>query len=215
MALDSYTTLQAAIIDHAVRSGDTGFEASVPDFITGVEQIVHYGFASGPEAIEPLRIADMETSATITMTSCSGTLPTDYLEWRSVSANTSPAKPLTPSSIEYGPEAYSSSTSGIADVFTITGTTIKTYPASSADLTIYYYAKLDALSDSNASNWLLEKAPLVYLYGSLMLAAPYMMEDGRAASFGLLFKSAIQGLVSSDKRGRFARISGRVRGTTP
>ena len=33
MALSNYTELQAAIITHAMRDGDTGFAAAVPDLI--------------------------------------------------------------------------------------------------------------------------------------------------------------------------------------
>ena len=42
-----------------------------------------------------------------------------------------------------------------------------------------YYAKIPALSGSNASNWLLARSPDVYLYGSLVAAEAFLMNDER------------------------------------
>jgi hypothetical protein len=103
----------------------------------------------------------------------------------------------------------------MACVFDIVGDNITTYPSSTATIDLEYYTKIPALSDSNTTNWLLTKAPLVYLYGSLIAAEPFMMDDARATTYGVLFSKSIKGLMHTDVMSRFARISARVRGQTP
>jgi len=52
-------------------------------------------------------------------------------------------------------------------------------PSNSVELTITYYAKIPALSSTQATNWLLTKAPDLYLYATLTNAAPYLQNDER------------------------------------
>ena len=215
MAITDYDSLQTAIAKYAWRTDDSDFEDSVPDFIAGVEHTINYGMdLPNGDSIPPLRVADMETTSTVAITSGAGTLPTDYLQWRRVKANTSPAVILTASSPDLVAE-YDSVGATYPKFFDIIGTTITTYPASSADLSLTYYAKVPALSDNATTNWLLTKAPMVYLYGSLIHAAPFMMDDARATIWAQLYKAAISGLTKTDVLGRYARASVTVRGPTP
>lgn len=46
-----------------------------------------------------------------------------------------------------------------------------------------YWRKIVGLSDQNVSNWLLEAHPDVYLYASLVEAAPYLSDDTRVATW--------------------------------
>lgn len=238
MALDTYANLQTAITSWAMRPGDSEFVAQVPDFITLAEARLN----------SRLRVAAMETSAAISLTSGAGTLPTDYLQWRRVVDGSDPPKVLAFASPDYAVEQYPFTTSssdgillldddgnpvtddngfyifegfengpatGTADVFTIIGSTIRTYPASVTGLTLHYYAKIPALSNTTTTNWLLTKSPQLYLYGALVEAAPYMMDDQRAVVWGTLFEKAIKDFEDSDKGARFAHITARVRGFTP
>ena len=54
-------------------------------------------------------------------------------------------------------------------------------PSGTYPLRMTYEAALDALSDSNTSNWLLEEAPDLYLWASLSVAEGYLQEDQRVA----------------------------------
>lgn len=205
MALANYTDLQAAIVNWAMRSGDSDFTAQVPDFITMAEARLN----------SRLRCAEMQSTATIALTNGAGSFPADYLQWTAVLDGSSPPRPLTLANLDYAFETYGSSTAGYADVFTISGTTITTFPASSTNLALAYYAKIPALSASNTTNWLLNKSPQLYLYGALIEAAPYMMDDARATTWGTLFEKAVQDLENADKHARFAHVTARVRGATP
>lgn len=54
-------------------------------------------------------------------------------------------------------------------------------PSGTYGLRMTYEASLDALSDSNTSNWLLVAAPDLYLYATLSEAESYLQEDERVA----------------------------------
>ena len=53
---------------------------------------------------------------------------------------------------------------------------------------------------SNTSNWLLVKAPDLYLYGSLVHASPYLLDDQRLGMFASMYNSRLDSLsLESDK----------------
>ena len=213
MALDTFTNLKAAIITHGMRDGDTEFETAVPDFITGCEQLMNYG----TDDMRPIRTAEMETTATITLTNGVGTLPTDYLQWRSIkgsagglSVNVEVADPAYVN--RNVPNGVTSSGSGLC---TISGSTITLYDSGVTSVSLTYYAKIPALSVSNPTNWMLTKYPMAYLYGALIHSAPFMMDSARIQEFWMLYKQSVGGLINSDLGARYASMKARVRGYTP
>ncbi len=66
---------------------------------------------------------------------------------------------------------------------TVSGRTLRFAPEPSGTYTLrmIYDVGLDALSDSNASNWLLVSAPDLYLWAALSCAEGYLQEDDRVA----------------------------------
>ena len=82
-----------------------------------------------------------------------------------------------------------------------------------AELT--YVATLAKLSDSNASNWVLERHPDVYLYGSLLQAAPYLRDDERVGLWTPLYAQAIEDMIIQNERSAFSqgRLSMKVKPT--
>jgi hypothetical protein len=72
-------------------------------------------------------------------------------------------------------------TEGTPTHFTIFGDEMELYPTPSQteQLEMIFRKNLTALSDSNTTNWLLDLAPDLYLYGALLEAAPYLHEDER------------------------------------
>jgi hypothetical protein len=202
MALDTYANLQTAIISYAFRTGDSEFTAAVPDFITLTESRLN----------RELRTGDMEDEATITLTDGAGTLPADFLQVRRLMSGNTSVQAASPNFAE---ATYAYANSGVPEVYTIIGATLKTYPPGSADLTLNYYAKIPALSGSNTTNWLLAKAPELYLYGALVEAAPFMMDDARTQVWGTLFQKALADLKRADKGARYSRATACVSGPTP
>lgn len=70
---------------------------------------------------------------------------------------------------------------------------------------VTYLAQTPALTDAAPSNWLLEYAPDLLLYGALKHSAPYLGEDSRLAVWGSLYASGIEALNSET---RSAVVSG-------
>jgi hypothetical protein len=73
-------------------------------------------------------------------------------------------------------------------------------PAVSIDIEMVYYGKIPALSDAAPSNWLLVKAPDVYLYGALTHAAPFLMDDARMQTFGQIYLARVQSLQDESQK---------------
>lgn len=190
MALASYAELQSSIITWAWRRGDAEFAAFVPDFIVLAEQLLNYGTAEQAG----LRVADMEVDAySISLTDGVGTLPADFLEARGVT---------------YGNDRP-------FDDYIISGTTIQTDRQGVSPLAVSYYAKIPALSDDAPTNWLLQKAPSVYLFGSLLQAKAFMEDAPGISSWAQLYQTAIAGLQGSDAVSRFSRAKIKTSGPTP
>lgn len=73
-------------------------------------------------------------------------------------------------------------------------------PDEDTDFELLYYAKIPALTDSATSNWVLEYAPDIYLYGSLMHSAPYLAEDDRIAVWAQMYSAAVTQLNLQSER---------------
>lgn len=73
-------------------------------------------------------------------------------------------------------------------------------PAEDIDIEMIYYAKIPALSDQNTTNWLLTKAPDVYLYGALTHAAPFLMDDQRIPVFAQIYLTRTQALIDESQK---------------
>lgn len=80
------------------------------------------------------------------------------------------------------------------------------YPTPDADYTIelLYIAKIPVLSDSNTSNWLLDEAPDLYLYGAALHSAPLLQEDERLAVWGQMYGALGKAINSASKRAKFS-----------
>tara|TARA_R100000329_G_scaffold122958_1_gene101526 strand:- start:5022 stop:6254 length:1233 start_codon:yes stop_codon:yes gene_type:complete len=56
------------------------------------------------------------------------------------------------------------------------------------------YKDFSPLSSSNANNWILTSYPDVYLYGALLEASPYLVEDERVSVWAQLYAAAVGSL---------------------
>ena len=200
-----YTTLQATITRWAWRTGDAEFEASVPDFIALNEARLN----------DALRVRDQEKQATIALTDGAGALPSDYLEFRDVIRDGNPAVVLSAVAPSYGDSQNPFGDGGDPVYFTIEGDTIRTFPRGNGNIILSYYARIPALSIAEPTNWLLARKPELYLYGSLIEAAPFMEEDARLQTWTTLYDKALQDLMNADVRSRYARATRRTRSPTP
>ena len=84
---------------------------------------------------------------------------------------------------------------------------IEMYPTPDAtyDIELLYTQKIEALSDSNTSNWLLTEAPDLYLYAVLLETAIYLRDDERITAYAGMYQSKLAALNTS---GNKATVSG-------
>jgi hypothetical protein len=73
-------------------------------------------------------------------------------------------------------------------------------PADDIDIEMIYYSKITSLSNVNTTNWLLTKAPDVYLYGALTHAAPFLMDDQRIPVFAQIYLARVQALQDESQK---------------
>ena len=73
-------------------------------------------------------------------------------------------------------------------------------PADDIDIEMIYYSKITSLSNVNTTNWLLTKAPDVYLYGALTHAAPVLMDDQRIPVFAQIYLARVQALQDESQK---------------
>jgi hypothetical protein len=195
MALSTYSELQTAIAGELVRDDLT---AKIPDWIRQCEVNVN-------RDLDHFRAGTLEDLA-LSAGDDSVALPSDYVLAKTAVLQTSPLATLDVKTLSDLYNDYPNSTQGQPEAFAVHGTTLYFRPVadSSYTLRLYYTAALEALSDSNTSNWLLASYPDVYLYGSLVWSAPYLQEDGRLQTWLGLYDRAIGALRGEDARSRYS-----------
>ena len=162
MALDgTYNGLQASIAGWLTRSD---LAALIPDFITLAEARLNERLrlapmetqtrvstsisviSSGGVLIDPgtgAILTDPDTGAILTatgndsLTVSTAPLPTDFLEMRSITANTTPERILRLATPDWARNSYSG-LSGYPDVYTIIGSQLVEYPETDATLDMIY-----------------------------------------------------------------------------
>lgn len=168
VAISNYSELKTAIanwLDHSL------FTARIPEFIALFEAAAN----------RRLRVRQMETSIDLTPSSGSAAVPTDYLAWRRVTWTGAPRVELQYVHPSYLQAAYPSSPADVPRIFTIEGATLKVRPVDDTALEFDYFQRVPALSDSATTNWLLSAHPDLYLFGSLVEAEMFGVNDERAS----------------------------------
>ena len=176
MALANYSDLQSAAADWINRADLT---AVIPTFITLAEAKFN----------RELRLRDMLVRAEATTSNEFVAVPADFLENYSLELNMAQIGPQA-SLAFIGPlEAKvlkANKIVGLVRYYTIIDGAFELLPApgSDTDVVLTYYQKIPALSDTQTTNWLLTKSPDLYLYSTLLEAAPYLRDDDRMAMWG-------------------------------
>lgn len=166
MAITSYAELQTAIASWLARSDLT---ANIPDFITLFEAT----------ACRELRVRPTETTATLTVTAGSASLPSDFLGVRRLTWTGSPNRDLEYVHPSWLTVNYPTSGTGTPGVYTIEGGTIKVRPLDNTALELLYRAKTAAVIGT--LNWLFTNHPDAYLFGSLAEAYMFNKDPDNAA----------------------------------
>jgi hypothetical protein len=159
----------------------------IPDFITLAEAKLN----------RELRLRAMENTSIGTVAQ-SISLPTGYIEMRGISVGSGNST----WNLTYTPPSNINSEAGTPVNYSIIGDTLYFLPYGTAySYSITYYKAFDALS--GGVNWLITNAPDVYLYATLLEAAPYIKDDSRIGIWAQLLIDSISRLQSADNRDRY------------
>ena len=192
MALSTYTELKASVADWLNR---TDLTAAIADFISLAEAQME----------RTLRTRQMIVRSNASFNVEFGATPADFLEVRTFKlSGTNPPTPLIFLTIDaMDQETTRLSASGKPRFFTVVGGQFRLAPTPDTNYAteLTYYAKLTKLSSAVATNWLLTQAPDVYLYGSLLQAAPYLQDDARIQTWASLYQAGLEQLQIADDRG--------------
>lgn len=176
MSLATYSDLVAAIGDWLDRDD---LAARAPDFIRLAEVRLNR------------LLDDPEMEVSTTLTGDGALLPADF--GAMISIGTADGNTLTP--ITNAAYAALRPSSGVSRYYTLREGGVYYYPGS-ANVTLVYRRSIPALSASNTTNWLLTRAPDLYLYGSLVQASAFLAEDERVGLWKTAFDEAIAELKS-------------------
>ena len=192
MALATYSDLQSKIAD---TLDDNTLTSTIPDFITQAEDDIR----NDPR----IRFLPMETRATASLSTSSHYLAdtTGFAGIKRMQINGTTAqheiKIVTPTILN----AYYTSTTGRPEFAAVVGGEFEFNRIPDDDYTVeILYYKLTPLSDSDTTNELFPTYPNMYLYGSLVHAAVYLMED--ETRFERMYERAVMKAQLADKKMR-------------
>lgn len=173
MSLATYSDLTAAVGNYIARSDLTTY---IPDFVTQAEAMMN----------RMVRTPDMQASTSPTLTAGVASLPSDFLEWLSLTW-TNGTRTVDLRFVEADSEEWRIRYRPNLDpqMFSIVTDKINVRPAVTGTITFNYYQQIPALV-TNSTNWMMTKHPDIYLTLSLFFANMFVLNDQRAQElFGL------------------------------
>jgi hypothetical protein len=204
MAISNYSELNTAVANWLDRDDLTD---RIPEFIALAEARFN----------RLLRIRAMETKQTASTVASQRNLalPTNFIQMRNLQINTSPVTSLEYVTPEMYDRLYGGSDTGTPKAYTILADEIQLgpIPASVQTIEMLFYKKFDALTSSAPTNWMITNAPDVYLYGCLLEAEPFIMNDPRVQLWATAFQQAIADIQDQDNRDRHSGSALRVMNT--
>jgi len=198
MAISTKAELHTAVANWLNRSDLT---ARIPEFISLAEASFNRN----------LRTREMLVRSTASTAGQYVSLPTDFLEMLNIElTSTSPPKRLVYITSDRSDDYRENRNNevGTPDYWTIEGESIQLLPTPSGSVTLQlsYYQDIPALSGlaDSANNWLLLAHPDIYLYGTLMQASPYLMDQESGKIWDGLLSRSVQELTAADEKSKYA-----------
>lgn len=191
----TFTELKTNIADWLNR---TDLTSVIPTFITLAEARLN----------RQLRTTNQYTRADISTSDQYLSMPSDFLEMRHIRITSPKERDLVEiaahSINEYTDSNFIASLADSYPRYYVYGNALRIIPTPSQSITyeMFYYAKVPALSSSNASNWVSTSHPDAYLYYSLLQASPYLGEDERITIWQSQAERAVAEIQAADDRRR-------------
>jgi len=205
MAISNYTELKTAVANWLDRDDLTD---RIPEFIALAEARFN----------RVLRLRSMETKETASTVAGQRNLalPTSYIQMRNFQVNTSPLTTLSYVTPEIYDRVWGGSTTGTPKFYTILANEVSfgPIPASVQEVEMLFYKKFDNLSVTTTTNWLITNAPDIYLYGTMLEAEPFIMNDERVPLWAQALQQGISDLQEQDNKDRHSGSALRVMNTS-
>lgn len=163
---------------------------------------------------QEIRIREMIQRDALTIDDRYVTIPTGFLEAKTIRLLTNPRTPLENVS-NHQMDSLSRTGNGKPRYFTIhKEIEFEINPDQSFSGEIVFYKEFTPLDDTNPSNDLLTRAPDAYLYAALLASATFLMDDQRLSVWAGLYGTA-RDLLNNKKDTRVGPQNARVYGATP
>jgi len=205
MAISNYSELQTAVANWLDRDDLT---ARIPEFIALAEARFN----------RVLRLRSMEAKYTANTVASQRNLalPTGYIQMRNFQVNTNPLTTLSYVTPEIYDRLWGGSTSGTPKFYTILANEVSfgPIPGSVMEVEMLFYKKFDSLSVTTTTNWLITNAPDIYLYGSMLEAEPFIMNDERVPLWATALERAVTDMQEQDNKDRHSGSALRVMNTS-
>jgi hypothetical protein len=205
MAIGTYDELKTAVANWLDRNDLTD---RIPEFIALAEARMN--------RVLRLRMMESKYTASTVASQRNYALPTGYIQMRNFQINTSPVTPLQYVSPEIYDRLWGGSTGGTPQFYTIITNEIQLGPVPGSVLTLemLFYKKITALSGTNTTEQMLTDNPDIYLYGALLEAEPFIMNDERVGLWAKGFQQAVADLQEQDNKDRHSGSALRVMNTS-
>jgi hypothetical protein len=210
MAIGTYAELQTAVANWLDRDDLTD---RIPEFIALAEAKMN----------RVLRISLMENISTA-LSTVAGTkdysLPTGFTGMKEFHLTTSPLLALSYITPEMMTRTWAGSNRGRPKAFTLFSDAgvrkVRLGPIPDVVYTtsMLYLKKIDALSVANPTETMLTENPDIYLYGALLEAEPFLMNDARVQLWATMLQQVAKDLQDRDNFDRHSGSELRVMNTT-
>jgi hypothetical protein len=198
MAISNYSELKSAIADWLDR---TDLTDSIPNFIALTEARHKRDFK--------LRRLETRVTANTVADQEYYSLPDNYIAMRNIQLNTDPKTSLEYLTPEQMDRVYAGSMKGKPKAYSIMVNDIQLRPTPDGvyQIELLYYKHVNPLSDSNATNEILDNHPDIYLYGALVEAEPYLQNDKRIQTWASFYDRAKKDIIDSNERDRHSGVA--------
>ena len=205
MAISTYAELQTAVANWLDRDD---LSDRIPEFIALAEARIN--------RVLRIRLMESKYTASTVAAQRNYALPTGYIQMRNFQINTSPITPLQYVTPEIYDRLWGGSAGGTPQFYTIIANEIQLgpIPASVLTMEMLFYKRITALSGSNTTEAMLTDNPDIYLYGALMEAEPFIMNDERVGLWAQGLQQAIANLQEQDNKDRHSGSALRVMNTS-
>lgn len=163
-----------------------------------------------------LKVPGMEvlTSVAINDTTKMAPVPAEYVEWISAEwtgtgtgARTRQLRYVEPNSPEF---TFRFRPNGSPQYYTILAGGVRTKPYATGSIALAYYRQIPPLGPSAQSNWLIAKAPQLYLYGVLGEAYSFQKDEAKAGEWLGKADERLKLFIAESSTGKVGRRAERV-----